>query len=88
MNMLLLSSHLDSDWCFQRQHTGMANGNGEIQDSLLLAIQLCMEEMNTSFALCSLQSSSPRDSIMVKKTVNAAAHSFSCLVLISSENHF
>lgn len=31
-------------------------------DSMLLAIQLCMEEMNTSFSLCSLQSSSPRDS--------------------------
>lgn len=27
MNMLLLSSHLDSNWYFQRQHTGMSNGN-------------------------------------------------------------
>lgn len=25
MNMLLLSSHLDSNWYFQRQHTGMGN---------------------------------------------------------------
>lgn len=50
MNMLLFSSHLDSNWYFQRQHTGMGNGNGEIQDSLLLAIELCMEEMNTSYS--------------------------------------
>lgn len=86
MNMLLLSSHLDPNWYFHRQHTGIGNGNGEIQDCLLLATQLCMKEMNTSFVLCSLQSS--RDSIMVKKTANAAALSLSCLVLISSEKHF
>lgn len=82
--MLLLSSHLDSNWYFQRQHTGMSNGNGEICDFPVTCISTLYGEMNTSFSLCSLQSSSPRDSTMLKKTANASALSFSCLVLISS----